>query len=106
MIKIEDSRIEVILIQLLQDVSWIKSKLDNVDEIKKTQKELGDRVDKIEAMNERHNHELKTLENRANAMELHVRNNMAESNKTTKGVFISAALAVFGAIVSLVINML
>ena len=102
----EDSRIEVILIQLLQDVSWIKSKLDNVDEIKKIQKELGDRVDKIEAMNERHNHELKALENRANAMEQWTRNNLNESNKTTKGVFISAALAVFSAIVSLVINMM
>lgn len=106
MINLEDSRIEVILIQLLQDVSWIKSKLDNVDEIKKIQKELGDRVDKIEAMNERHNHELKALENRANAMEQWTRNNLNESNKTTKGVFISAALAVFSAIVSLVINMM
>ena len=102
----EDSRIEVILIQLLQDVSWIKSKLDNVDEIKKTQKELGDRVDKIEAMNERHNHELKALENRANKTEEWMRNNLNDTNKTQRGIFISAALAVFGAIVSLVINML
>lgn len=102
----EDSRIEVILIQLLQDVSWIKSKLDNVDEIKKSQKELGDRVDKIEAMNERHNHELKALENRANKTEEWMRNNLNDTNKTQRGIFISAALAVISAIIGTIFNLL
>ena len=102
----EDSRVETLLLQLVSDVAFIKSKLDNIDEIREIQKEIGDRVDHLEAQNSRFEYELKALENRAGKMEEHVRNSMIDTNKTQKGVFISAALAVFGAIVSLVINML
>ena len=103
---VDDNRIELLLLQLSQDVAWIKAKLDNIDEIRQIQKEIGDRVDHIEAQNERHEHELKTLENRCNAMEKHVRDGMSDSNKATRGAIISAGLAIFGAVVSLLFNML
>ena len=102
----DDNRIELLLLQLSQDVAWIKAKLDNVDEIKSYMKDIGDRVDHIEAQNERHEHELKALENRCNKMEEFTRNNLNESNKATRGAIISAGLAVFGAIISLLFNML
>ena len=103
---VDDNRIELLLLQLSNDVAWIKAKLDNVDEIKSCMKDIGDRVDHIEAQNERHEHELKSLENRCNAMEKHVRDGMNDSNKATRGAIISAGLAIFGAVVSLLINML
>ena len=102
----EDSRVETLLLQLVSDVAFIKSKLDNIDEIRETQKELGDRVDHIEAQNSRFEFELKALENRANKTEEWMRNNLNDTNKTQRSVFISAALAVFGAVVSMVINMI
>lgn len=101
-----DDRIETLLLQLVSDVAVIKSRLDNVDEIRETLKELGTRVDHLEAQNSRHEYELKALENRANKMEEWTRNSMADSNKTHKSTLISAGLAIFGAIVSLVFNML
>ena len=102
----DDARIETLLLQLVSDVAVIKSRLDNIDEIREVQKEIGTRVDHIEAQNSRHEYELKALENRASAMEQHVRNSMLDSNKTHKSALISAGLAIFGAIVSLVFNML
>ena len=102
----EDSRIETLLLQLVADMAYVKSKLDNIDEIRETQKELGDRVDRLEAQNSRFDFELKALENRANAMEKWTRDNLNDSNKTNRGVFISMALAVFSAVVSLVFNMI
>lgn len=101
-----DDRIETLLLQLVSDVAVIKSRLDNVDEIRETLKEIGARVDKIEAMNERHEFELKALENRCNKMEEFTRNNLTDTNKTQRSVFISVALAVVSATISLVFNML
>ena len=106
MIIVEDSRVETLLLQLVSDVAFIKSKLDNIDEIREVQKEIGDRVDHLEAQNSRFEFELKALENRANAMEKWTRDNLNDSNKASRGVFISMALAVFSAVVSLVFNMI
>ena len=102
----DDSRVETLLLQLVSDVAVIKSRLDNIDEIREIQKEIGARVDKLEAQNERHEYEIKSLENRNNAMEQHVRNSMLDTNKTQRSVFISVALAVVSATISLVFNML
>ncbi len=102
----DDARIETLLLQLVSDVAVIKSRLDNVDEIRETLKEIGSRVEKIEAMNERHEYELKALENRCNKMEEFTRNNLTDTNKTQRSVFISVALAVVSATISLVFNML
>lgn len=96
-----DDRMETLLLQLIQDMAYVKSKLDNIEE-----QQFSSRIDKLEAQNERHEHELKALENRCNKMEEFTRNNLNDSNKATRGAIISAGLAVFGAIVSLLINML
>ena len=106
MIIVDDNRIELLLLQLSNDVAWIKAKLDNVDEIKSSVKDLGDRVDHIEAQNERHEHELKALEHRCDAMEKWTRDNLNDSNKTQRSVFISVGLAVVSAVISLVFNMI
>lgn len=102
----DDNRVETLLVQLVSDVAVIKSRLDNIDEIRETQKEIGTRIDKLEAQNERHEYEIKSLENRANAMEQHVRSGMLDTNKTQRSVFISVALAVVSATISLIFNIL
>lgn len=94
-------RIEELLLKLLGDMAEVKAKLDAIEK-----QQLSQRIDKLEAECREHAKTIKSLENRNNTMEAFVRNNLNESNKTTKGVFISAGLAIFSALVSLVVNIL
>ena len=50
--------------------------------------------------------EISQLENRANTLEQFVRNNLTDTKKQQTGVFISMGLAIFGAILSFIFNML
>ena len=92
---------ESLLLQLIQDMAYVKSKLDNIEE-----QQFSSRIDKLEAQNERHEHEIKTLETRCSKMEEWTRNNLNDSNKAQRSVFISVGLAVVSAVISLLFNML
>lgn len=96
-----DEKIQELLLQLVQDMSFVKAKLSNIEEQK-----LSSRIDQLEAQNREHDRTIKSLERRNDTMEQFVRNNMQDSKKQQTGVFISMGLAVFGAIVSVVISML
>ena len=87
--------------QILQDMSYVKAKLSNIEE-----QRLAARIDQLEAQNREHDKTIKSLENRSNTMEQFVRNNMQDSKKQQTGIFISMGLAVFSAIVSLIFNLL
>ena len=87
-------------------MAFIKAKLDNIDEIKKGQKEADTRIDHLEADVREHSKTIKALEHRSDEIEKFTRDSLTESNKTKTSIFISAGLAVFGALVSLVINMI
>lgn len=87
--------------QILQDMSYVKAKLSNIEE-----QRLAARIDQLEAQNREHDKTIKSLENRSNTMEQFVRNNMQDSRKQQTSVFISMGLAVFSAIVSLIFNLL
>ena len=102
----DDSRIESLLLQLSQDVAFIKAKLDNIDEIKKDQKEADIRIDHLEADVREGQKTIRSLEHRCDEMEKWTRDTLTESNKTKTSIFISAGLAVFGAILSLITNLL
>jgi hypothetical protein len=97
----DDNKIQDFLIQLMQDMSYIKAKLEAIDEQK-----LNSRIDALEAQNKEHDRVIKSLENRNSTMEQFVRNGMTDSKKQQTGVFISMGLAVFSAIVSLVMTLL
>jgi hypothetical protein len=84
----------------MQDMSYIKAKLEAIDEQK-----LNSRIDALEAQNKEHDRVIKSLENRNNTMEQFVRNGMTDSKKQQTSVFISMGMAIFSAIVSLVINL-
>lgn len=101
-----DDKTQDLLLQLLQDIAVIKSKLDTIEEIKLDAKTLNNRVDALEAQNREHDKTIKSLENRANTMEQFTRNNMAEAKKQQTGVFISMGLAIFSSIISIVIGLL
>lgn len=101
MVDVDDNTIQELLLQLIKDMSYVKAKLDNIEEQK-----LSSRIDALEGQNREHDRIIKSLENRAATMEQFTRNNLNESKKQQTGVFISMALAVFGAIVSLVFSLI
>ena len=96
-----DDKIQELLLQLVQDMSFVKAKLSNIEE-----QRLSARIDQLEAQNREHDRTIKSLEKRNDTMEQFVRGNMQESKKQQTGIFISMGLAVFSAIISMLINLL
>ena len=95
-----DDKIQELLLQLVQDMSFLKAKLSNIEEQK-----LSSRIDNLEAQNREHERTIRSLEKRNNSMEEFVRTNMQDNRKQQTSVFISLGLAVFSAILSLIINL-
>lgn len=96
----ENKNIEELLIQLLQDMAIVKSKLDTLEDLKLDSKTMNQRLDKIEAMNERHNDSIYKLEHRANALEEFTRNGIVDGKKQQTSVFISIGLALLSTVLS------
>ena len=95
-----EDKIQELLLQLVQDMSFLKAKLSNIEEQK-----LSSRIDNLEAQNREHERTIRSLEKRNDGMEEFVRTNMNDSRKQQISVFISLGLAVFSAILSLIINL-
>ena len=95
-----EDKIQELLLQLVQDMSFLKAKLSNIEEQK-----LSSRIDNLEAQNREHERTIRSLEKRNDTMEEFVRNNMQDSKKQQISVFISLGLAVFSAVLSLLINL-
>ena len=96
-----DDKIQELLLQLVQDMSFLKAKLSNIEEQK-----LSSRIDNLEAQNREHERTIRSLEKRNDSMEEFIRNNMNDSRKQQISVFISIGLAVFSAVLSLIINLI
>lgn len=102
----QEDKISDMLLVLMQDIAVIKAKLESIEEIKLDAKTLGNRVDHLEAQNREHDRIIKSLENRASTMEKFTRDNMQDAKKQQTSVFISIGMAVFSAILSIVIGLL
>lgn len=96
-----DDKIQELLLQLVQDMSFVKAKLSNIEEQK-----LSARIDSLEAQNREHDRTIKSLEKRNDTMEQFVRGSMQESKKQQTSIFLSIGLAIFSAVLSMVINLL
>ena len=95
-----NDRIEELLLQLIQDMAEVKSKLNNIDEQK-----LSSRVDLLEAQTREQERVIKTLEKRELTLEEFIRNNMNEANKSNKAVWVSIGMVFLTAILSFLINL-
>ena len=96
-----DDKTQELLLQLVQDMSYVRAKLSNIEEQK-----LSSRIDNLEAQNREHDRIIKMLEKRNDNMEEFVRSSIHEGKKQQTGVFISLGLAVFSAILTMLINLL
>lgn len=97
MIKMQENKIEDLLLQLIQDMAFVKSKLESIEA-----QNLGTRIDTIEAQNKEHDRIIKSLERRANTMEEFTRSQITDARKQQTSVFISLGMAIFSAILSIV----
>ena len=95
-----EDKIQELLLQLVQDMSFLKAKLSNIEEQK-----LSSRIDNLEAQNREHERTIRSLEKRNDTMEEFVRTNMQDSRKQQISVFVSLGLAIFSAVLSLIINL-
>ena len=95
-----EDKIQELLLQLVQDMSFLKAKLSNIEEQK-----LSSRIDNLEAQNREHERTIRSLEKRNDSMEEFVWTNMQDSRKQQISVFVSMGLAVFSAILSMIINL-
>lgn len=102
----DNDRIETLLLKLLEDMAVVKSRLDAIEEIKTDTRRIEEKVDVIESKQSTHNRQIEILENRQNKLEEYVREEMKEKSNTQRNIFISAGLALFGAIVSFIFNLL
>lgn len=102
----DEKKTTELLLTLVQDISYIKGRLDTLDEIKMEQKENSNKIEKIEAQNERHERQIVSLEKRASTMEEWNRNKMNDSKKQMSSVFVSMGIAIFSAIVSIVVGLM
>lgn len=100
-----EDKTQELLLQLVQDVSYIKGRLDTLDELKMETKELNNKIEKLEMQNERHEKCIKSLENRQSTMEQFTRNQMADSKKQQTSIFISLGLAIFSSVLSFIFAM-
>lgn len=95
-----EDKIQELLLQLVQDMSFLKAKLSNIEEQK-----LSSRIDNLEAQNREHERTIGSLEKRNDSMEEFVRTNIQDSRKQQISIFVSIGLAVFSAILSMIINL-
>ena len=103
---IDENKMYDMLMTIMQKLAVLEAKIDSIEEIKIDAKTVSNRVDKLEAHCERHDKQITQLENRANTLEQFVRNNLTDAKKQQTGVFISMGLAIFGAVLSFIFNML
>ena len=96
-----DEKIQELLLQLVQDMSFVKAKLSNIEEQK-----LSSRIDQLEAQNREHDKTIKSLERRNSTMEEFVRSTMQDSRKQQTGVFISMGIAIFSALMTFFLSLL
>ena len=96
-----EDKIQELLLQLVQDMSFVKAKLSNIEEQK-----LSARIDNLEAQNREHDRIIRSLEKRNNKLEEFVRDSIQDTKKQQTSIFISIGLAIFSAVLSMIINLL
>ena len=96
-----DDKILELLLTLIEDMSFVKTKLKNIDESK-----IISRIDTLEAQTREQEHIIHSLEKRADDSEKLSRDSMINTNNTQRNIFISAGLAIFSVILNIFVNLL
>ena len=96
-----DDKVQELLLKLLEDMSYVKAKLDSIEAQK-----LSSRVDLLEAQSREQERAIKQLENRNSILEEFIRTNLNDDNKANKSLWTSIGLAIFSVILNIFVNLL
>lgn len=97
----DNEKIQELLLKLIEDMSYVKAKLDNIDAQK-----LSSRVDLLEAQAREYDRMIKQLDIRNNAMEQYIKDNLVDSNRTNKALWTSIGLAAFSVLLTIISNLI
>ena len=101
MLLVGDDKVQELLLKLLEDMSYVKAKLDSIEAQK-----LSSRVDLLEAQSREQERAIKQLENRNSILEEFIRTNLNDDNKANKALWTSIGLAIFSVILNIFVNLL
>ena len=96
-----DDKVQELLLKLLEDMSYVKAKLDSIDAQK-----LSSIVDLLEAQSREQDRVIKQLENRNSVLEEFIRTNLNDDNKANKALWTSIGLAIFSVVLNIFVNLL
>lgn len=96
----DENKTQDLLLRLLEDMSYVKAKLDAIDDQK-----LGSRIDSLEASSKEYGRAIQSLEKRLETQEEFMRTQMIETKKQQTSIFISLGMALFSAALSFIINL-
>lgn len=96
-----DEKVQELLLKLIEDMSYVKAKLDNIDAQK-----IFSRVDKLEAQTREQDRIIKQLENKNDAMDEFIKTNLIEDKKSNKALWTSIGLCVFSVVLNIIANIL
>lgn len=93
-------KIQELLLQLVQDMSYVKTKLENIDEQK-----IVSRLDQLESQTKEYTRVIERLEKESEKMDDFIRNSLNDSRKQQTNIFISMGLAIFSAILTFIFSL-
>lgn len=96
-----DDKVQELLLKLLEDMSYVKAKLDSIDAQK-----LSSRVDLLEAQSREQDRVIKQLEERNASFENFLRTNLNDDKKANKALWTSIGLVIFSVILNIFVNLL
>lgn len=96
-----DDKVQELLLKLIEDMSYVKAKLDNIDSQK-----LNNRIDALEAKAREQDRVVKQLETKSNATDQYIRDRLTDSNKSNKALWTSIGLAIFSVLLNVLVNLL
>ena len=97
----DNEKIQELLLQLVQDMAYVKTKLNSLDEQK-----LASRIDYLEAVTSERVKLIDNLENRIVIIENHTRTSLEESKRTNISIWLSVGIAILSTIQSIIANLI
>lgn len=97
----DNEKIQELLLQLVQDMAYVKTKLNSLDEQK-----LASRIDYLEAVTSERVKLIDNLENRIAIIENHIRASLEESKRNNMSIWLSVGIAILSTILSIIANLI
>ena len=99
---VNEDKIEELLFTLVEDVSYIKGRMDSLDELKADQRSMAVRQDKLEANLAETQNLTKSLHARQNTLESEMRESMKSSKDNMDKAVVSVGVCILSAVLSIV----